>query len=245
MEYLVLCVLALVGGGIFYGKRRRAGAAKATAKRSGQDRPVTYEEDERDICARYGALPCDGKQCGRVRCSPVERLFCRDVLQPVVGRHFFCGQYEMRLSSEKYRIDFAVNTTDGRRLALELDGFRTHVREMDPEQFGRQLRRQNELVLAGWQVLRFSFRQLTRETETCRQIVRRALTASRPPVFTPQPPFRAQESSPAARRAVPARGGSARRGMQEAAGIDSGARGSPSPTRTLRKRRGSVCHMPY
>lgn len=213
MGYAVLCALALLCGAVFYAKRRRAKAGKtAAAKRAGRDWPATYEEDERDIISRFGALPCDGRQCGRVRCSPVERLFCRDVLRPVVGKHHFCGQYDMRLSAEKYRIDFAVNTTDGRRIALELDGFRTHVREMDPEQFGRQLRRQNELVLAGWQVLRFSFRQLTQEAEACRQMVRRALAASRSPVFTPHPPFRTQESSPADKRVVPARGGSARRG---------------------------------
>ena len=151
MEYAVLCALVLLCGGLFYARRRRVKAGKtAAAKRAGRDWPATYEEDERDITSRFGALPCDGRQCGRVRCSPVERLFCRDVLRPVVGKHHFCGQYEMRLAAEKYRIDFAVNTTDGRRIALELDGFRTHVREMDPEQFGRQLRRQNELVLAGW-----------------------------------------------------------------------------------------------
>ena len=135
-----------------------------------------------------------------------------DVLRPVVGKHHFCGQYEMRLSAEKYRIDFAVNTTDGRRIALELDGFRTHVQEMDPEQFGRQLRRQNELVLAGWQVLRFSFRQLTQEAEACRQMVRRALTSNRPPVFTPQPPFRSLGDSGPGKRGAPAKSGSARRG---------------------------------
>ena len=136
-----------------------------------------------------------------------------DVLRPVVGKHHFCGQYEMRLAAEKYRIDFAVNTTDGRRIALELDGFRTHVQEMDQEQFGRQLRRQNELVLAGWQVLRFSFRQLTQEAEACRQMVRRALAADRPPVFTPQPPFRSLGDGGPGKRGAPARGGSARRGV--------------------------------
>ncbi len=213
MEYAVLCALVLLCGGLFYAKRRRGKPGKTVAaKRAGRDWPATYEENERDITSRFGALPCDGRQCGRVRCSPVERLFCRDVLRPVMGKHHFCGQYEMRLSAEKYRIDFAVNTTDGRRIALELDGFRTHVQEMDPEQFGRQLRRQNELVLAGWQVLRFSFRQLTQEAEACRQMVRRALTSSRPPVFTPQPPFRSLGDSGPGKRGAPAKGGSARRG---------------------------------
>ena len=141
-----------------------------------QEPKQSYEEEERDICARYGKLPCDGTRCTPyIRCSPVERLFCRDVLTKAVGGNFFSGQYTTLLPSGNCRLDFAVGTQDGRRLAIEFDGFRAHAKNIDPETFNKQLRRQNELILAGWQVLRFSYYQLIQETDWCRQVLRTAI----------------------------------------------------------------------
>lgn len=200
MDYAVLCVLLLLGGGIVYWKRTHGVKKdKPTATTNVKDaagQEASYEIKEQQICARYGSLPCDGMRCTPyARCSPAERLFCRDVLQPVVGKHFFSAQYSTRLPSGNCRIDFVVGLEDGRRLAIELDDFQSHVGSSDPAKFSRELRRQNELLLMGWQVLRFSFRQLTGETEWCQNILRTAIAgrSSLSPLSGPLP--RAEVSS--------------------------------------------------
>lgn len=205
MEYVALCVLCLLVGGIIGRKwARRAEGRKseetgpveaargdaAEEKEQCGQRQRSYEENERQLCARHGELPCDGLRCTPyARCSPAERLFCRDVLSGVVGEQFFSAQYAVRLPSGNYRIDFVVGLTDGRRLAVELDDFQSHVADSDPARFSRELRRQNELLLAGWTVLRFSFRQLIKETAWCREVLRTVMTGVTcpPPLCGPLP----------------------------------------------------------
>lgn len=204
MEYVVLCVLCLLGGGIIGWKRARRAEGRKPEEggpvaasgdvveergRIGQ-RERSYEEKEQRICARHGALPCDGLRCTPyARCSPAERLFCRDVLSRVAAGRFFSAQYAVRLPSGNCRIDFVMGLADGRRLAVELDDFQSHVADSDPARFGRELRRQNELLLAGWTVLRFSFRQLTGEAEWCRDVLRAVIAGvpCPPPLCGPLP----------------------------------------------------------
>jgi len=47
---------------------------------------------------------------------------------------------------------------DRMKLVLEVDGLAYHT---TPERFERDRRRQNRLVLAGWTVLRFTWRDIT------------------------------------------------------------------------------------
>jgi very-short-patch-repair endonuclease len=59
-----------------------------------------------------------------------------------------------------YRVDFAF--TSDARVAVEVDGWAFHT---DPDKFARDRRRQNYLVLHGWQVLRFTWLDLTEYPE--------------------------------------------------------------------------------
>lgn len=63
-------------------------------------------------------------------------------------------QHEVRLAGQRRRIDFAYPDL---RIAIELDGYEYHVA---PDQFEIDRARGNELVLAGWTVLRFTYLQL-------------------------------------------------------------------------------------
>jgi very-short-patch-repair endonuclease len=58
------------------------------------------------------------------------------------------------------------------RLVLEIDGWATHSSR---EAFQRDRVRQNDLVLAGFTVLRFTWQQLTREPEAVIRAIRAAL----------------------------------------------------------------------
>lgn len=68
-------------------------------------------------------------------------------------------QHEVRVAGRRYRLDAAYPE---HLIAIEGDGFEFHSGR---EQFERDRARQNDLVLAGWVVLRFSWRQIVREPE--------------------------------------------------------------------------------
>jgi len=78
-------------------------------------------------------------------------------------------QHSVEISGSTYRIDMAYPE---RLLAIEGDGFEFHSGR---DIFERDRVRQNDLVLAGWRVLRFTWRQICREPEWVAEQIRRAL----------------------------------------------------------------------
>lgn len=68
-------------------------------------------------------------------------------------------QYSVRVGDHRYRLDMAYPDL---KIAIEADGFAVHG---ERSAFENDRRRQNDLVLAGWQVLRFTWRQICREPE--------------------------------------------------------------------------------
>lgn len=56
---------------------------------------------------------------------------------------------------------------NGMRLVIEIDGFTTHARDISPAEFNDHLIRQNDLVLSGWIILRFSAWQVTNHSQRC------------------------------------------------------------------------------
>ncbi len=79
-------------------------------------------------------------------------------------------QHPVEISGAIYRIDMAYPE---QRLAIEGDGFEFHSGR---EVFERDRARQNDLVLAGWRVLRFTWRQICRASEWVADQIRRALS---------------------------------------------------------------------
>lgn len=93
-----------------------------------------------------------------------ERLFVREFLFPILGNKkmkFVVPQYPFLDSSGRSRrIDFGVKY-NGKKLALEVNGESYHAEGIIPgEQFDDNLNRQNEILSAGWLLLRFSYNQL-------------------------------------------------------------------------------------
>ncbi|WP_239617857.1 DNA-binding response regulator [Cohnella mopanensis] len=58
---------------------------------------------------------------------------------------------------------------------LESDSFSSHARDADRGTFSRGLDRQNEIVLAGWNILRFSIDKLKDNPQACQKHIRRML----------------------------------------------------------------------
>lgn len=63
-------------------------------------------------------------------------------------------QWEVRIAGRTYYIDFAYPSV---MIAIEVDGYETRIAR---EALLRQTKRQNAIVLAGWQVLRFTWEQV-------------------------------------------------------------------------------------
>jgi very-short-patch-repair endonuclease len=76
-------------------------------------------------------------------------------------------QVAVRLGGRLYRLDFAWPAL---RLAIEIDGASVH----GPDQLGADLRRQNQIVLDGWLLLRFTWWDLVAGPATVQQDVRHA-----------------------------------------------------------------------
>jgi len=79
------------------------------------------------------------------------------------------ANHEVRLAGRQYFIDIAFPHA---RLAVEVDG---RLHEDDPDVFENDRLRQNDLVGAGWRVLRFTYRMLVKHPEYVIAVIRKAL----------------------------------------------------------------------
>lgn len=82
----------------------------------------------------------------------------------MLTRRRICPQYNVYVNGNRYRIDIAIPEL---KIAIEVDGFLYHSGR---ESFDSDKRRQNDLVTAGWTVLRFT--AIQSDDEIRRQILR-------------------------------------------------------------------------
>lgn len=92
-----------------------------------------------------------------------ERIFVSEFLYPILNKkiRYVIPQYPF-IDSEgrSRRIDFGL-VYNNKKVALEVNGETYHAEGIIPgEQFDDNLNRQNEILSAGWKLLRFSYNQL-------------------------------------------------------------------------------------
>lgn len=93
-----------------------------------------------------------------------EKLFVEEFMYPILGKEnlkYLQPQYVFVDSAgSAKRMDFAIRI-DNVKLAFEIDGETYHAEgSVSSEQFDAGLIRQNEILLANWKLLRFSYSQL-------------------------------------------------------------------------------------
>lgn len=105
-----------------------------------------------------------------------EKLLLEQALWPVLGNFdHLHPEYEFIASDgERYFIDIAY-IRHPKPTAIESDGYNSHARDIDRDQFARGLDRQNEIVLADWNILRFSIDKLKDNSVDCQRTIRRML----------------------------------------------------------------------
>ena len=85
------------------------------------------------------------------------------------------AEYPFKDAKGGQRFADFVYVRQGMKLVVEIDGFTTHHRDIAPGEFDDHLARQNDLVLAGWLVLRFSLRQIERRPSVCMRQLKQAI----------------------------------------------------------------------
>lgn len=99
--------------------------------------------------------------------SEAERLLHRTLRKWPLSHRWF-SNHPVRCGSNNYFLDVAIPS---RNIAIEVDGFEFHSSR---QSFEDDRARQNDLVLAGWTVLRFTWRQLWEDADRCAQQILQA-----------------------------------------------------------------------
>lgn len=101
-----------------------------------------------------------------------EKLFLEKVWWPAFGDFSHLNaEYEVTDFKDGFRyIDFAY-IRSGMYLAIEIDGFGTHGRNATRWYFSDDRRRQNDLIIDDWRILRFSYDDVSDNPRYCQQTV--------------------------------------------------------------------------
>lgn len=108
--------------------------------------------------------------------NQAEELFLKQVWWPLF-HHFkyLHPEYEVDdFKDGKRYLDFAY-IRPAIRICFEIDGYGPHLKNISRWQFSDSLERQNQLVIDGWTVIRFSYDQVNEKPRRCQQIVQQVI----------------------------------------------------------------------
>lgn len=105
-----------------------------------------------------------------------EMLFLRQVWWPLFHHfRYLHPEYEVNdFKDGKRYLDFAyIRPTI--RICFEIDGYGPHLQNISRWQFSDNMERQNQLVIDGWTVIRFSYDQVKEKPRRCQQIIQQVI----------------------------------------------------------------------
>ncbi|WP_052487061.1 hypothetical protein [Gordoniibacillus kamchatkensis] len=113
----------------------------------------------------------------RAKLGKSELAFLEQVWGPAFQYDFAGLKAEYPFKDFKGGQRFAdfVYIRNGMKLVIEIDGFTTHARDITPGDFDDHLMRQNDLVLSGWLLLRFSASQVLQRPLVCQRQLKQAI----------------------------------------------------------------------
>lgn len=105
-----------------------------------------------------------------------EKLFLKSVWWPLFHHFSFLHpEYEIYDYKDGYRyLDFAY-IQPYFSVAIEIDGFGPHWRNISTWQFDDHCQRQNHLVIDGWYVIRLTYNQVKEKPRLCQQTIQQLL----------------------------------------------------------------------
>lgn len=175
MEFLICAAIGIVALWVLF-KRSSNKATKDTRAYSPEKKFKSLEE-------QIGSDHCSGLTCNpNDKCQDQEILFCHTILKRAgIPPEHIIGQFPALVSSNASgigKIDFAVKTPDERALAIELDGHKYHAK-LEREEFNKQQKRQNELVSAGWIIIRFTADDMNKTPDYCIELIKKIYSTSK------------------------------------------------------------------
>ncbi|MEK4835216.1 MULTISPECIES: endonuclease domain-containing protein [Bacillus] len=105
-------------------------------------------------------MPKQHYRLNSVACNPLK--WCSHFLKHY--RNNFIISVHVQEKMGKYRLDFAIYGTNGKKLCIEVDGYTFHN---TPEAKRKDVIRDAYLNKLGWEVLRISDRQLKKNLNMC------------------------------------------------------------------------------
>ncbi|WP_404427575.1 DNA-binding response regulator [Ureibacillus chungkukjangi] len=108
--------------------------------------------------------------------NQAEMLFLKQVWWPIFfNSKYLHPEYEVDdFKDGKRYLDYAY-IRPGIRICFEVDGYGPHLKSISRWQFSDNLERQNQLVIDGWTVIRFSYDQVKEQPRRCQQIVQQVI----------------------------------------------------------------------
>ena len=105
-----------------------------------------------------------------------EKLFLKQVWWPLFNNfRNLHPEYEVNdFKDGKRYLDFAY-IRPAIRICFEIDGYGPHLTNISRWQFSDSLERQNQLVIDGWTVIRFSYDQVKEKPRRCQQIIQQLI----------------------------------------------------------------------
>lgn len=105
-----------------------------------------------------------------------EKLFLSKVWWPMFHQFSYLHpEYEISDYKDGHRyLDFAY-IQPYFRVAIEIDGFGSHLRNISTWQFDDHIQRQNHLVIDGWYVIRLTHNQIKEQPRLCQQTIQQLL----------------------------------------------------------------------
>ncbi|WP_419955198.1 DNA-binding response regulator [Neobacillus niacini] len=120
----------------------------------------------------------NGERLRRLQEGPhhAEKSFLKQVWWPAFHHfRYLHPEYEVDdFRDGKRYLDFAY-IRPAIRICFEIDGFGPHLKNISRWQFSDSLERQNQLVIDGWTVIRFSYDQVNEQPRRCQQIVQQVI----------------------------------------------------------------------
>lgn len=108
--------------------------------------------------------------------NQAEMLFLKQVWYPLFHHfRYLHPEYEVGdFKDGKRYLDFAY-IRPAIRICFEIDGYGPHLKNISRWQFSDNLERQNQLVIDGWTMIRFSYDQVNEKPRRCQQIVQQMM----------------------------------------------------------------------
>ncbi|MGG4165906.1 DNA-binding response regulator [Rossellomorea vietnamensis] len=108
--------------------------------------------------------------------NQAEILFLKQVWWPSFFHfQYLHPEYEIDdFKDGKRYLDFAY-IRPAIRICFEVDGYGPHLKNISRWQFSDSLERQNQLVMDGWTVIRFSYDQVKEKPRRCQQVVQQVI----------------------------------------------------------------------